>query len=111
LVHVVLKPGVSTLTGVSAAPGSALLSCDRSWWVPALACQQQTRLVPAQKKLDSLIDRGQIRSSDLDNRTMDALEGAQGTPCSLRGAQCMRCIIVQHDTCSSLLNSFQSACT
>jgi len=97
-VHVMFKPGVSTLTGVSVASGSALPSCNRSWWVPALACQQQTRMVPAQKKLDSLIDRGQIRSSDLDNRTMDALEGAQGTPRSLRGAQCMRCIIVQHDT-------------
>ena len=36
-------------------------------------------LLPAQKKLDSLIDRGQIRSSDLDNRTMDALEGARSS--------------------------------
>lgn len=36
----------------------------------------EQRVCGAQKKLDSLIDRGAIRSSDLDNRTMDSLEGA-----------------------------------
>lgn len=45
----------------------------------------------AQKKLDDLIDRGVIRSSDLDNRTMDALEGAPGSfaPLAIAAAPCI----------------------
>lgn len=35
-------------------------------------------MVP-QKILDGLIDRGDIRSSDIDNRAMDALEGVKAS--------------------------------
>lgn len=35
-----------------------------------------------QRTLDSLIDRGDISSRDLDDRTMDALEGRQPVFCS-----------------------------
>lgn len=35
----------------------------------------QTCCLGVQKILDSLIDKGDIRSSDVDNRAMDALEG------------------------------------
>lgn len=50
----------------------------RNTW-PCMQTQMpgvEQRVCGAQKKLDSLIDRGAIRSSDLDNRTMDSLEGA-----------------------------------
>ena len=36
-----------------------------------------------QKTLDELIDRGDISSRDLDNRTMDALEGERRSYCHL----------------------------
>lgn len=36
-----------------------------------------------QKTLDELIDRGDISSRDLDNRTMDALEGERRFYCQL----------------------------
>ena len=49
----------------------------------------------AQRKLDDLIDRGVIRSSDLDNRTMDALEGAYSSslPPFLFSGPCIAIIV------------------
>ena len=38
----------------------------------------------AQKTLDNLIDKGYIRSSDVDSRTMDALEGDAMVPLCLQ---------------------------
>jgi hypothetical protein len=37
--------------------------------------QEHELVVVPQKILDDLIDKGYVRSSDIDSRTMDALEG------------------------------------
>ena len=71
------------------------LSRSRSRTPPRGGSAQQMHW---KKKLDALFDRGVVRSSELDDRTLDALDGAASPPFR-------RC--VQHVDVTTFVTSFE----